>query len=172
LFGLVPEGFEFGAGDVGEGSSLLAGDTFHFLEATGEFGVGFLHGEFGIDMQEAREVDGNEENVAELALDAFGGFVFVEDLPEFAGFFLKLVEDAFDVVLVEADAGGFAGELEALKESRKGFGDAIEIRGRRFGGKRRGARAFGLTRRSGERCCRAFGALGGFDLFPVAEDVG
>jgi hypothetical protein len=39
-----------GAGDFGEGGPLLAGDFFHFAEAAGEFGAGFVQGDFGVDM--------------------------------------------------------------------------------------------------------------------------
>ena len=53
-----------GAGDFGERSSLFAGDFFHFVEAAGEFGAGFVEGDFGIDVEEAGEVYGYEEDVA------------------------------------------------------------------------------------------------------------
>ena len=151
MFGLVPEGFELRARDFGEGGSLLAGDAFHFVEAASEFGIGFFHGEFGVDVQEAGEIDGDEKDVAEFAFDTSGGFVFLESLAEFRGFFVKFLEDAFDVVPVEADAGGFARELEAFEESREAFGDAVEVGGR-FGRRRghggRGARVLRIACRS------------------------
>jgi hypothetical protein len=125
LFGLFPEGLELGAGDVGEGGALFAGDAFHFAEAAGKFGAGFFHGEFGIDVEEAREIDGDEENVAKFGFDAVGGFFFAEGFAEFVGFFAEFVEDAFDVFPVEADAGGFAGELKALEEGGKGGDYAV-----------------------------------------------
>ena len=98
-----------GAEDFGEGGALFAGDCFHFAEATGEFGAGFVEGDFGVDVEEAGEIDGDEEDVAEFGFDAGGGFFFAEDFAEFGGFFVEFVEDAFDVFPVEADAGGFAG---------------------------------------------------------------
>ena len=115
LFGLFPERFELGARDFGECRSLLAGNAFHFVEAAGEFGVGLFHGQFGIDVEEAGEVDDDEEKVAEFAFNALSGFLFVQDFAELVGFFVEFVEDAFDVVPVEADTGGFAGELETLE---------------------------------------------------------
>ncbi len=126
LFGLFPEGFELGARDFGEGGSLLAGDAFHFAEAAGKFGAGFFHGDFGVDVEKAREIDGDEENVAEFGFDAVGGFLFAERFAEFVGFFAEFVEDAVDVFPVEADAGGFAGELETLEEGGKGGDYAVE----------------------------------------------
>ena len=45
---------------------------------------------------------------------------------EFAGFFLEFGEDAVEVVPVEADAGGFAGELEGLEKSGEGARDAVQ----------------------------------------------
>jgi len=115
LLGLVPEGFELGTGDFGEGGALFAGDSFHFAEAAGEFGAGFVQGDFGVDVEKAGKIYGDEENVAEFGFDAVGGIFFVEDFAEFGGFFLEFVEDPFDVVPVEADAGRFAGELEGLE---------------------------------------------------------
>jgi hypothetical protein len=125
VFGFFPEGFELGAGDFGEGGALFAGNAFHFAEAAGKFGAGFFHGEFGIDVEEAREIDGDEENVAKFGFDAVGGFFFAEGFAEFVGFFAEFVEDTFDVFPVEADAGGFAGELEALEEGGKGGNYAV-----------------------------------------------
>ena len=109
MLGLFPEGFELGARDIGKSGALLAGDAFHFVKAAREFGVGFFHGEFGIYVEEAGEIDGNEEEVAEFAFDAFGRFLLVEDLAEFVGLFVEFVEDAFDVVPIETDARGFTG---------------------------------------------------------------
>ena len=112
MLGLVPEGFELGAGDFGEGGSLFAGDFFHLAEAAGEFGAGLVESDFGVDVEKAGEIYGYEEDVAEFPFDASVRFFFVEDFAEFGGFFVEFVEDAFDVGPVEADAGGFAGELE------------------------------------------------------------
>ena len=70
MFGLFPEGFHLGAGDFGEGGALGAGEAFHFAETARKFVAGFFHGDFGIDFQEASEVDGDEEDVAEFAFDA------------------------------------------------------------------------------------------------------
>ena len=67
--GLFPEGFHLGTRDLGEGGSLLAGEAFHFVEAAGEFGAGFFEGDFGIDVEEAGEIDGDEEDVANFGFD-------------------------------------------------------------------------------------------------------
>jgi len=123
---LIPEGFELGARDFREGGSLLAGDFFHFVEAAGEFGAGFVESDFWVDVEEAGEIYGDEEDVAQFGFDAGVGFFFAEDFAEFGGFFEEFVEDAFDVWPVEADAGGFAGKLESFEESGDGMGDAIE----------------------------------------------
>lgn len=128
VFGLVPEGFELRPGDFGEGGSLFAGDFFHFTKAAGEFGAGIVQGDFGVDVEETGEIHGDEEDVAEFAFDAFGRFFFAEHFAEFGGFFAEFVEDAFDVVPVEADAGGFAGELEGLEKGGDGMGNPIEKR--------------------------------------------
>lgn len=49
---------------------------------------------------------------------------------EFVSFFLEFGEDAIEVVPVEADARGFAGELKGFQESGERAGDAIEEGGR------------------------------------------
>ena len=67
---LLPEGFHLGARDVGEIGVLLARRALHFAEAAGEFGGGFFSGDFGVDVEEAGEVDGDEEDVAEFGFDA------------------------------------------------------------------------------------------------------
>ena len=73
-------------------------------------------------MKKTRQIDGDEKNVAEFAFDAVGGIFFLEDFAEFAGFFVEFVEDAFDVVPIEADAGGFASELKAFEKGGKSWG--------------------------------------------------
>src|SRR5712692_1897472 len=64
-FGLLPEGFHLRARSVGEGGAALGGDALHFAEAAGEFGVGLFHGNFGIDLEEASEIDGDEKDIAD-----------------------------------------------------------------------------------------------------------
>lgn len=70
--GFVPEGFHFGARGMGEGSALRAGDAFHFTEAAGKFGAGFFQRDFGVEVEEAREIDGDEEEIAKLGFDGGG----------------------------------------------------------------------------------------------------
>ena len=124
---MIPEGFHLRARELGESGALFAGEMLHITEAAREFSAGFLESEFGIEIEEAREVDGDEEDVADFGLDARGIWLaFGEDVAEFTGFFEKLGENAVEVVPVEADAGGFAGKLEGLEESGEGAGDAIE----------------------------------------------
>ena len=81
-------------------------------------------------MEKAREIDGDEEDVAEFAFDAFCGFLFVEDFSEFARLLVQLVKDAFDVVPIESDTRSFAGKLKTFKESGKRVGNTVEIGGR------------------------------------------
>lgn len=83
-----------------------------------------------------------------------------QGLAEFADFFVEFGEDAVEVVPIEADAGGFARELEGLEKSGKSARDAVEERGR---GRRGKGRYRGV--RFGE-------ALLGLDDFPVAKDFG
>src|SRR5690242_12325698 len=64
LLGLVPEGFQLGAGNFGEGSSLLAGDFFHLAETACEFGAGLVESDFGIDVKKSGEIHCDEEDVA------------------------------------------------------------------------------------------------------------
>jgi len=66
---LVPEGFHLEARDLGKGGSLLAGEAFHGVKATREFGAGFFEGDFGIDVEEAGKIDGDEEDVAQFGFD-------------------------------------------------------------------------------------------------------
>src|SRR5208283_6224935 len=76
---------------------------------------------------------------------------------KFAGFFGEFVEDAVDVVPIEADARGFARELQAFEKRGKSARNAVEDRdGLRFG-----ARLAGLL--------AAFFLL---DDFPIAKDFG
>jgi hypothetical protein len=61
---------------------------------------------------------------------------------EFVSFLLELGEDAIEVMPVETNARGFAGELESFEESGERTGDAVEERGR-FGGMVGGSRGSG-----------------------------
>jgi hypothetical protein len=80
---------------------------------------------------------------------------------EFVGLFVEFVEDAVSGVPVEADTGGFAGELKSFEERGQRAGDAVE---KRLG-------LGGLP--AGSRRYEGFGgALLSFDDFPVAEDFG
>jgi hypothetical protein len=72
LLGLVPEGFHFVAGDFGERGAAFACDFFHFVEARGEFSVGAVHGDFGIDFEEASEIDGDKKQITEFVFDVGG----------------------------------------------------------------------------------------------------
>jgi len=49
---------------------LSEGEAFHFAKATRKFVAGFFHGDFRIDLEEASEIDDDEEDVAEFAFDA------------------------------------------------------------------------------------------------------
>lgn len=177
VLGLFPEGFHLRARDFGESSSLLAGEAFHFVEAAGKFGAGLFHGDFWIDAKEAREIDGDEEDVANFRFDARGRFLFIEGVAEFGGFFGELVEDAVYIVPIEADARGFASELKAFEKRGKSARDAVEdgdgffilvlgIRTRRRGNvKTRTLRTQGCG-----TCGFLVAAFFLLDDFPVAKD--
>ena len=75
------------------------------------------------------EVDGGEEQVAELVFEGVrrgwvgaGGKLGLE----FGGLFAELVDEAFGVGPVEADAGGAGAELACLDHRRHGAGDIVE----------------------------------------------
>ena len=72
LFGLIPEGFHLRTRDLGEGSALGAGESFHFAKAAGKFGAGFFQSDFGVEVEETGEIDGDEEEVAEFRFDGGG----------------------------------------------------------------------------------------------------
>ncbi len=104
---MVPEGFHFGARQIGEASSLLRRGGFHPLEAAFEFAIGFLQGDFGIHADEARYVDGSEEKVADFFFEIGGrcACFFARSgiadamrgqygLQNFALLFVQLFEDA------------------------------------------------------------------------------
>jgi len=67
--GLVPEGFHLGARDLGESGALFASNALHFAEAAREFGAGFLEGDFGIEVEETGEIDGDKEEIADFGFD-------------------------------------------------------------------------------------------------------
>ena len=69
---------------------------------------------------------GGRNSLRAEALSYRGGGFGSQGKLEFAGFFLEFGEDAVDVGPVEADAGGFAGELQGFEESGEGAGDAVE----------------------------------------------
>ena len=188
LFGFFPEGFELWAWDFGQGGALFAGNALHFAEAAGKFGAGFFHGEFGIHVEEAGEIDGDEKDIAEFRLDAARRLFPAEDFTEFVGFLAEFLEDAFDVLPVEADASGFASELKAFEKGGKGGDYAVEEgwSGSGFGMRRRSrsrrdARrlAFDLPARcacyrgtGSVRPRRGFGlALLLFQEFPVPQNL-
>ena len=166
LLGLFPEGFHLRARNLGEGSSLLAGEAFHFVEATGKFGTGFFHGDFWIDVEEAREIDHDKEDVANFGFDTRRRFLFVEGVAEFGGFFSEFVEDAVDIVPIETDARGLASELKTFEKRGKSPRDAVED-GDGFIIRVPGIRTQGCGT---QRLLAA--ALFLLDDFPVAKDFG
>jgi hypothetical protein len=116
--GLLPERFHLGTRDIGENRALLTGEALHFTETARKFGAGFLGGDFGVDVQEASEVDSDEEDVAEFILDTRRIFVRGgQKMAEFVGFFGEFSKDALDIVPIEPDARGLAGKLVAFEES-------------------------------------------------------
>lgn len=124
---MFPERFHLGAGDIGESRALLEGEALHFPETPGKFGAGFLCGDFGVDVQEASEVDSDEKDVAEFTLDARSIFVRGgENMAEFVRFFGEFSKDALDIVPIEAGASGLAGKLVAFEESGKAAGNTVE----------------------------------------------
>ena len=171
---------------------MFAGELFHVVEAAGKFGRRFLQSQFGVDVQEPSEVDGDEQEIAKFAFDALGAHrgspsgalrrTRRQRALEFTGLLGKFGEDTVDIGPIEPDAGGFAGELKGFEERRKGAGDAVEI-GFGFGVDRK-RRAAGCgtgswgTRLGGifRDLTRGHGGSGSAFLFlddlPVAEDVG
>ena len=126
---------------MGERGALFAGKAFHFAETPREFGAGFLESNFGIDFEEAGEIDDDEKKIADFRLNGLhtgvrsgggqggrgsGG----KDVAEFVSFFVEFREDAVDGVPVEADARGLAGELEGLEKRGHGAGDAVKQGGK------------------------------------------
>jgi len=118
-FGFVPEGFHLGPRNFGKRSALFASEAFHGVETTSEFGAGFLEGDFGIDVEESSEIDGDKQDVAEFRFNGGthgrGGGVG-EDGLEFVSLFAELGEDAVDVGPIESDAGRFARELQGFEK--------------------------------------------------------
>ena len=72
LLGLVPEGFHPRARDLSKRGALLAGEALHLAESRGEFGAGFLQSEFGIEIEKAGEINGDEEEIADFRFDGLG----------------------------------------------------------------------------------------------------
>ncbi len=85
---------------------------------------------------------------------------------EFGGFFSEFVEDAVDVVPIETDARGLAGELKTFEKRGKSPRDSVED-GDGFIIRVPGIRTQGCGT---QRLLAA--ALFGFDDFPVAKDFG
>ncbi len=79
-------------------------------EAAAEFAVGLAQGLFGIDLQEARDVDDDEQQVADFVLD-FSGVAGGAGGVDLGELFAQLVEDLIDVFPIETGAGGFGGDL-------------------------------------------------------------
>ena len=90
-----------------------------------EFAVGALERDFGVDVQEACEIDDGEEQVAEFFFGLHRGAV-LERVFEFGGFFADFGEDAGGVFPVEAGAGGFFRELQAFECGWNRLGHAVE----------------------------------------------
>ncbi len=108
--GGLPERFHFVDGGL-LGRFAMGGEAFFDVsEAAAEFGIGFAEGLFGIDFQEAGDVDDYEKQVADFVFDfsgvagGAGGF----DLGEF---FIQLVENLVDVFPIETGSGGFRGDF-------------------------------------------------------------
>ncbi len=100
-------------------------------EALAELGVGLAKRLLGIDLHEAREVDDDEEQVADLVLDVFlsaAGALLVQ----FADLLVELVEDLIDILPVEADSGRLGADLLRLDQGRLAARNALEEKLGRF----------------------------------------
>jgi hypothetical protein len=68
-FGILPERVHFLDGGLLRSFACGGQPSFDVAEAAAEFGVGFAQRLLGIHLQQAREIDDDEEQVAELAFD-------------------------------------------------------------------------------------------------------
>ena len=121
------------------------GRAFHPLKSAKEFAVGVLQGDFRVGADEARDIYGGEEQVAdfffemrEIGRRGFGvgvGFKLlfrgslgqvVQRVDNFGFFFVDFFEDAAQVFPVEADAGRAARELVGFQRGGQRFGDVAE----------------------------------------------
>ena len=94
-------------------------------EAAAEFGVGLAQRLLGIDFQKSRDVDDDEEQVADLAFD------FFRDLRLRAGacgvelgqLLAQFVEDLLDGGPIEAGSGGLSMRFAALRPKREAIAE-------------------------------------------------
>ena len=109
----MPERFHFvNRGLLGR--FAVGGETlFDVSEAAAEFGIGFAEGLFGIDFQEAGDVDYYEKQVADFVFD-FGVIAGGAGGLDFGSLFIQLVENLVDVFPIEAGSGGFRGDFLGL----------------------------------------------------------
>ena len=100
-------------------------------EAAAEFGIGPAQGLLGIDFDEAREVDQDEQQVAEFVFEFGRADAGRARFVELGELFVELVEHLLGVLPIEADAGGAGGDL--LRFHQRGQGARNAVRAGRSG---------------------------------------
>src|SRR5713226_4968705 len=80
---------------------------------------------FRIEPEEARQIDDDEEEIADFFLAA--GLIGLEEgYPKLGSFFTQLGEDAFHGFPVKAYLGGSAGQLVGFEECGEATRDALK----------------------------------------------
>ena len=130
-FGLVPQGVHLGEVRLRRGRAARGELLLDVAEAAGELFVGGAQGGFRIELQVARDVGDDEQQVAELLLDGARGSGLVTRssaiaVLELGDLLLELGEHRRQRRPVEADLGGFVLQLDGARQGGEGGGHIVE----------------------------------------------
>ena len=93
--------------------------AFHVSKSGLELSIRTLESSLRIDFQIARDIDDDEKHVADFVLETFaanGVVIGRNHLFEFRDFFLKLIENTFDVGPIKTDTSGARRNLVCLMD--------------------------------------------------------
>src|SRR5579883_393781 len=124
-FRILPELFHFAEGRIARGFAARPQAALDVREAAAEFRVGFAQRLLGVHFKKPRDVDEDEQQIADLAFDRLGG----GGVAQLFHFLLELAENLLDVFPIEPRARGARRDLPGFHQRRQRARDSFEQSG-------------------------------------------
>ena len=129
VLGFLPQRLHFVDGRLFRRSALLGQAGFDVAPAPAELGVGAAQRLFRIHLDEARQVDHHEQQIAQLVFDVRSWAALRARLGELGELLVEFVEHLLGILPIEADAGGARGDLLRFDQRGQGARHAAEQAG-------------------------------------------